>query len=59
MEQTALGCCHTCVYTSTTPPSVVAERIEEHALRFDHATGEPRRRPTSEMHEGLGKEAAI
>jgi len=57
--QAALGCCHTCLYTADASPSFVADRIEEHARLFDHATGEPRRDPRTEASEGLGQGAAI
>jgi hypothetical protein len=57
--KTAVGCCHTCVYTDDSPPSLVAERIAEHARLFDHATGEPRPQADPGAREGLGKGAAI
>ena len=52
---TAIGCCHTCLYTNETPASLVAERIAEHIREFDHSTGERRTRPITGT-QGLGKD---
>ncbi len=54
---TAIGCCHTCLYTDQTPASLVAERIDEHLREFDHAH-EPRpAHPRGTEPRGLGKGA--
>ncbi len=31
-----MGCCHVCVYTSTAPASLIAERIREHRSEVEH-----------------------
>ena len=53
---TSIGCCHTCLYTSDAPVSMVAERIAEHIREFDHTTGERRTPAAATAKEGLGKQ---
>jgi len=33
---TQMGCCHICVYTDSTPASLVAQRISEHLRVVEH-----------------------
>ncbi len=54
VRTTAIGCCHTCLYTDQTPPSLVAERMAEHLREFDHDHETPRTRRVSRG-EGLGR----
>jgi hypothetical protein len=54
VQTTAIGCCHTCLYTDLTPPSLVAERMAEHLREFDHEHEAPRAR-RAPRGEGLGR----